>query len=118
SRSRSRSPRRRETLAIVVAGVVGIAALAAYLGLEQTFRDFEQGDYSKLEIARASLPLAGSFPWAGVGRGAFAPVFVALDPDGSAWTTTPENLLVVWVVEWGVPVAVLLLVGLAPALWR
>lgn len=112
------SSRRRELWAVALLGAAGIVALAAYLGLERTFRDFEQGDFSKLDIARASLPLVAEMPWIGVGRGAYAPVFVSLDPDGSAWTTTPENLVVLWVVEWGIPMSLLLLAALVAAVWR
>lgn len=112
------SSRRREGRGAVLVGAAGIAALAAYLGLEQTFRDFEQGDYSKLDLAEASLPLVAEMPWLGIGRGAFAPVFVAIDADGSAWTTTPENLVVLWLVEWGVIATVVALGALVPAVWR
>lgn len=117
-RRKKGSRRRREGWGAFVVGVAGIAGLAAYLGLEQTFRDFEQGDYSKLDLAQASLPLIAEMPWLGVGRGAFAPVFVAIDADGSAWTTTPENLVVLWLVEWGVVATVVALGALVPAVWR
>lgn len=119
--TRSRGERGRSTnqwwvgAAIVVTCTI---ALSAYLGLERIYRDFEEADYSKLEIARASLPLIAELPWLGAGRGAFASVFATIDPDGSAWTTTPENLLVVWTVEWGIVVTLVLIAAIGRTAWN
>jgi tetratricopeptide (TPR) repeat protein len=63
----------------------------------------------KFEAAAAALPVVASHPIAGVGRGAFAAAFV--DEQGTEKRFFhPENLLVQWASEWGVPVALALLV--------
>lgn len=63
----------------------------------------------KFEAAAAALPVIASHPIAGVGRGGFAAAFV--DEQGTEKRFFhPENLLVQWASEWGIPVALMLLV--------
>lgn len=64
---------------------------------------------SKFEAAAAALPVIVSHPIAGVGRGGFAAAFV--DEQGTEKRFFhPENLPVQWASEWGIPVALALLV--------
>ncbi len=113
---RRRGSKRRAAVTVAVTAGA-ILALGTYLGLEPLFRDFEGADYSKLELARRSLGIALTFPIAGIGRGAFAPVFARLE-DSSNWATHPENILLSWTIEWGVVATVALLSALAPVLLR
>ena len=56
-------------------------------------------------------------PWLGVGRGAFSPVF-----QGEMGTTNryvhPENLLVQWFSEWGLPISIAVLGLITVAVWQ
>ncbi|RLB44511.1 MAG: hypothetical protein DRH30_01300 [Deltaproteobacteria bacterium] len=102
-------------LAVVGAAIAGTLAFA---GLEPILRRFEVQGLDKLVIAaRGFRLLEGSAWWLGVGRGAFSSAFVAEEGSLGRYTH-PENILVQWTTEWGVPVAVALLAILALALWR
>ena len=78
----------------------------------------ERGISSKLEVAAQGFRLLdGSAWWLGVGRGAFSSAFVGYEGSGDRYTH-PENLLVQWTTEWGVLVALALLLVLTLALWK
>lgn len=64
---------------------------------------------SKFDAAAAALPVIVSHPIAGVGRGGFAAAFVAEQGTEKRFFH-PENLPVQWASEWGIPVALALLV--------
>lgn len=70
---------------------------------------------------RAGLAMTREFAWTGVGRGAFEPAVNAYRADDeSVRLVFPENLAVQIASEWGVPVALMLLVLFAAglrALW-
>jgi tetratricopeptide (TPR) repeat protein len=104
----------RVALAVLVATVVGVVT---FTGLEPILRRFETQGFDKLGVAaRGFRLLEGSTWWLGIGRGAFSSVFVA--EEGSvARYTHPENLIVQWTTEWGVPLGLGLLLVLAAALW-
>ena len=91
--------------------------LALYTGSETLFTEFGNHDTSKLQVALKGLELAVNHPWFGVGRGAFASVFVE-----HLGTTTryvyPENILAQWASEWGIPMAALVLVTIIVVLSR
>jgi tetratricopeptide (TPR) repeat protein len=111
-------PKRRR--AAVPAAVAGAAVLgiAAFAGLEPILRRFETEGVDKIWTAiRALGLLEGSAWWLGVGRGAFSSAFVSRESP-AARVTHPENLIVQWTTEWGVPVAVVLLGIVAWALWK
>ncbi|MGB5697054.1 MAG: O-antigen ligase family protein [Polyangiales bacterium] len=65
----------------------------------------------KLEAAAAAIPVIASHPITGVGRGGFAAAFVHQQGTDKRFFY-PENLLVQWASEWGIPVAVGLLLVL------
>jgi tetratricopeptide (TPR) repeat protein len=69
---------------------------------------------SKLNIARQALRIVHATPWFGCGRGAFESVFPAFRTTGGYYTYSyPENVLVQWLSEWGIPVGTFgLVVGL------
>lgn len=110
-----RSDRQSMAGPVAVASLVGVLA---FFGLEPVLRRFESQGFDKLEVAgRGFRLLDGSARWLGVGRGAFSSAFVA--EEGSlARYTHPENLVVQWATEWGIPIAMALLVLLALALWK
>ena len=106
--------------AAIPAAVVGAAAagIVAFVGLEPILRRFEKQGLEKLEVAAHGFRLLdGSAWWLGVGRGAFSSAFVAHEGSGDRYTH-PENLIVQWTTEWGVLVAVGLLLVLTLALWK
>ncbi len=94
--------------------VVGLLlAMAAYVFGERLAGDFAASPTRKLELAAEGLVAVGESPWLGVGRGAFRIAYTHLD--GTDRLYYPENLLVQWTSEWGVPATLLLLVTLASA---
>jgi predicted Zn-dependent protease len=114
---RGRSTERRG--AAIPMGVVGAAVAGALVfgGLEPVLRRFEDQGFDKLAVAARGLRLLdGSTWWLGVGRGAFSSTFVAEEGSLGRYTH-PENILVQWTTEWGVPVAGALLSVLVIALW-
>jgi len=112
-----RTERRRAAIPVAVLGAA-VAGTLAFAGLAPILRRFEAQGFDKLAVALHGLRLLeGSGWWLGVGRGAFSTSFVA--QEGSlARYTHPENILVQWTSEWGVPVAVALLAVVAFALWK
>lgn len=95
-------------VAVLLLGGVGFGITAALDGLLEAFGS---QDASKLALAVQGATLALDHPWVGVGRGAFSAAFVTRYTDfGRA--TRPENLVVQWTSEWGLPVGLLLFGGL------
>ncbi|WP_240488695.1 O-antigen ligase family protein [Labilithrix luteola] len=87
--------------------VVSAAGLVAF-GLSDFAReDLASRDFSKLEMARNALRLVGLAPTVGFGRGSFETVFPVVT-EGHAYVTFthPENVVVQWCTEWGVPTAI------------
>lgn len=120
-RQRNASPAgggRRALLRSVLAFSIGLLAVAVIwaAGTQELATQFRQQDYTKLELAAAGGGLALRFPALGVGRGAFGAAFGWFE-DG-ARVTHPENLLVQWSVEWGLPVALAILIVVGVDLWR
>jgi tetratricopeptide (TPR) repeat protein len=114
-RERSDGRRALIPLAMVAAAVAGVATFA---GLGPILRRFETHGLDKLELAaRGFRLLDGSAWWLGVGRGAFSAAFVAHEGILDRYTH-PENLLVQWMTEWGILVAIALLLVLTRALWK
>jgi tetratricopeptide (TPR) repeat protein len=114
---RGRSTRPKAAIPIAVVGAT-IAGLIAFAGLQPILRRFETQGLDKLQLAANGLQLLeGSAWWLGVGRGAFSAAYVS---HGRVLTraTHPENILVQWTTEWGVPLAVALLLALAVVSWK
>jgi tetratricopeptide (TPR) repeat protein len=115
-----RSPQRLATLAVI--GLAGVCVTALVVPPEG-WLDF--GKYSrKLLLVRWSLPLVRDYFAFGTGRGAFETVFPAYRQGtfegmpNQVVFTHPENLLVQWVGEWGVPVAAVACLAIAWLLLR
>ena len=106
--------RRASGPALAVASAIGAAI---FFALEPLLRRFEQQDFSKVEMAFTGFRLfEGPTWWLGVGRGAFSSAFAAME-GSRVRITHPENLIVQWSTEWGLPMAILLMVALATVLW-
>lgn len=88
-------------ITLVAVGLEG-SSLARELGNRQNIAP-------KFEAAAAALPVIVSHPIAGVGRGGFAAAFVAEQGTEKRFFH-PESLPVQWASEWGIPVALALLV--------
>jgi tetratricopeptide (TPR) repeat protein len=102
---------------------VGVAILFTLLSSSATTaRLLSDRNIKKLEVAMAARPMVEDFPWFGVGRGAFESVFSAyrLGADNTVYSH-PENFVVQWVTEWGLPVGIALLCALGwllrPSTW-
>lgn len=79
--------------------------------------DFHDTDLSKLELARRAFALVAESPLFGIGRGAFSSAFVAIHGTSERYTHA-ENLVAQWTAEWGLPVALMVAIGLGKALLR
>lgn len=99
-------------------GVIIVCSLgvSVYLGAGSVVQQLENTSFrevnsphSKFAAWRSSAELVKESPVVGVGRGAFEAVFPRVHP-GSAFTifSHPENELVEFVVEWGVPATIVL----------
>jgi tetratricopeptide (TPR) repeat protein len=119
--------RRRETgsflqsksVPILAAGVFAMALVAAGIGGSSLAREFTHTHNltTKLDAARAAGPVIASHPIAGVGRGAFSAAFV--DEHGTEKRFFhPENLAVQWGSEWGLPIALVLLISIVWSIAR
>jgi tetratricopeptide (TPR) repeat protein len=109
----------RASSALVLA-VVGAAAFLSIVlaSSDAAWSELADTDLSKLDLAKEGLSLTRLFPWLGSGRGAFESVFPAVRSiaGGYIMYAHPENLLAQWATEWGAPLAVLGLTGIAFAL--
>ncbi len=99
------------------AGILAICAIAAAFMASLALSDIatdrlQSRELTKVELANSSLQLIRASPWFGTGRGGFEAMFSSVW-QGTTYLsfTNPEDLLVQWTVEWGVPVT-LLAVGL------
>jgi tetratricopeptide (TPR) repeat protein len=98
------------TMGIVVGG-----ALLGLLGFSYAAgRELVDDSLAKLELFAWSERMCRDFAWLGSGRGAFASVFPAYQRhSGSVVFAHPENFVVSWIAEWGLPAALVALVTLA-----
>jgi hypothetical protein len=99
----------RRWLNILTLTALGGGMALAALGLTtKQWDELVNNDLSKLSIMSWAKPLVVDHAWIGIGRGAFETVYPAYRPNpGHSLLTNPENLLVQWSAEWGVPVAAL-----------
>jgi hypothetical protein len=94
-------------LAICVVG----AAIVLLASVDSAANELASKDVSKLTIFRHATATLRRYLWLGTGRGAFESVFPLDNPEQGHWVAThPENILLQWLIEWGAPVGVALLV--------
>ncbi len=105
-RSKARRPvSSRVSTAMIGAAVAGGAVFAFLGGTAKTWAELYDTDVSKLEMAIWVEPLVRDYPFFGVGRGAFESVFAVYRTlPGNMVYTHPENFVVQWIAEWGLPV--------------
>lgn len=117
----SRSPRREEksSLGYLAALPLLIVALVAATVPEMALRTLDDKSMDKVHMISWVAPLIGDHLWFGVGAGAFEAGFLPYRhrEDGVVWTH-PENIVVGWLAELGLPVTVLLLLGVGYLFWR
>lgn len=115
----SNSLLRSRALPILAASVLATVLLAVGLQGSDLARELSNRHNiaPKFEGAVAALPVIASHPIAGVGRGAFSAAFV--DEQGSDKRFFhPENLPVQWATEWGLPIALALLIVVIGSIGR
>jgi len=92
--------------------LVGILFVATTIGFTWyraiLLKQLLEKDVAKLYVARDALALVRDFRIFGIGRGAFESVFFAYKklPNHVTWTH-PENIIIQWTTEWGIPVTLL-----------
>lgn len=106
------SPRAAILLTLAGGAAFAFAAATRYTGQLLTSRNLE-----KLELSRWVLPMLRDFPVFGVGRGAFESAFPVYrtGPDNLVYVS-PENFVLQWATEWGLPVTALALSALVWAM--
>ncbi len=104
----------RPLVTIVLMLCIGFG-LALFTASPELVAEFTSRDFSKADLAQQVLPLISDFPWTGVGAGAFGAGFqqYSLMRRAVIWEH-PENFVLAWVSEWGIPVAAF---GLAVLFW-
>jgi tetratricopeptide (TPR) repeat protein len=103
-----RRPKARLELATygpILATLCGGLVLAWLGAAHKTWTELSETDIHKLSLVWNVVPLVQEYPLFGVGRGAFqaaSPAYALLA--GSFIYSSPENILVQWVSEWGIPI--------------
>lgn len=106
------------TVCAMVFIAMAVLVLSSDLG-EAALRGLDDKNMDKLRMLEWTAPLISDHLWFGVGAGAFETGFSpyrALD-DGVIWTH-PENFLLGWLAEFGLPVVIFLFVAFAYRYWR
>ncbi len=104
---RRRSGRSGTNAAVLAACAVAASVIAGIALSDVARQHLVVRDATKLDVARMSIRLVSASPWFGVGRGAFESVFSSVNEGTAYFTFThPEDGVVQWFVEWGVPVSV------------
>lgn len=119
--SQSKRDRLYTIAALGLALAVG-AVFAIVAATHMTVHLLSDPSVRKLRMMLWAPAMIGDYPWFGVGRGAFEGAFPAYRMgDNNSVYTHPENFLVQWATEWGVPVTCALLASLGwllrPAAW-
>ncbi|MCA9600837.1 MAG: O-antigen ligase family protein, partial [Myxococcales bacterium] len=100
-----------------VLAIAGGIAAGVFAANDSVSEELGSGGLSKLELAAQGLRLGLDHPYVGVGRGGFSSAFVRVRGDTKRYVY-PENFVAEWASEWGVIVALGLLLVLAVALGR
>jgi hypothetical protein len=95
----------RAAYAILAACAIAAAVIVS-ISLSDRSSHLLSHDFAKVAVAHRSLGLIASSPWFGIGRGGFETVFSSVH-EGSFYETftNPEDIVIQWFVEWGVPVS-------------
>ncbi|WP_437673360.1 O-antigen ligase family protein [Sorangium sp. So ce131] len=117
-RKRMLSSRRGSSTAtwLLSLAISGGALLAALATTNRTLAEVADDNINKLWLFYSTIPLLADHWLFGIGRGAFETVFPAYRQwPGNIVFTHPENFVLQWAAEWGVPVAAAALVALGIA---
>ncbi|APR82150.1 Hypothetical protein A7982_07499 [Minicystis rosea] len=99
---------------LIVAAVAGGALLAMLGSNDKAWSELRDKNVQKLSMLVWAKPMISEHPIFGVGRGAFESAFPVYRPvPGNVVFTHAENVVVQWITEWGLPVAVAALAVLA-----
>lgn len=101
--------------------LLGIALAGGGLALtgstELVWRQLQEETTDKLHVLEYSRPIIRDYLWIGVGRGSFETAFAGYRQyPGHLLFQYAENFVFQWIAEWGLPVAITGLFGLAWAL--
>lgn len=97
----------RGWLAPALVAMLGVAAVIVAERLMDQLHDLDVSAEKKSWPWLAAVRLVLAHPVAGVGRGAFEAAFHAFAPVRTSVTIThPENVLLHWAAEWGLPAAI------------
>ncbi|HYJ08183.1 MAG TPA: O-antigen ligase family protein, partial [Polyangiaceae bacterium] len=101
-----------------VTAVVGGGLALALLALSsQGAKVLGDHNVEKIKLLPWARPMLAEHPWFGIGRGAFESVFPEYRTgQANVIYTHPENFVVQWLCEWGIPFGLVALVALAFAL--
>jgi tetratricopeptide (TPR) repeat protein len=112
---RGRSDLRRfADVGAVGALVVGFGVVFI-LATDDAREELKDTDFSKLHLFKNTLDLLPRYGILGAGRGSFESVFPSVRTAGEHYVSThPENIVLQWITEWGVPAGV---AGLAAIAW-
>ncbi len=110
--ARSQRGRAVATLSLVAGFVAAVGATLVVIGgSEDASNELLQGDMSKLTMFVREMRMLPAVPLFGCGRGAFESAFPPFRVDVGHFTYGyPENVVMQWILEWGVPIG---LMGLA-----
>ncbi|MGH7280761.1 MAG: O-antigen ligase family protein, partial [Polyangiaceae bacterium] len=104
--ARSHTNRSMRADVVALACLAGVAVVMIVLAsADEAWNELASRDLSKFSLFKNVLLTVRRFPLFGLGRGAFQSVFPA-DRVGSGFYvfTHPENVILQWTTEWGVPV--------------
>jgi hypothetical protein len=102
---------------VSLAAVLGGAVVIALLSNQDVSTELLDANASKLAGFVKMLRMVPAHPVFGVGRGAFESTYPAFRSDvGHVTYSNPENLILQWTTEWGVPVGLAGLAAIAFAL--
>jgi tetratricopeptide (TPR) repeat protein len=114
----ARLHRRERPISQRAFAVLGVALLAMAVGTlalsDAAARDLSDRDVSKLHVAVEAFSSMGrAYPLVGVGRGAFESTFQEFRSAHEYYVFSyPENFIVQWASEWGIPCTVLIVVAI------
>jgi hypothetical protein len=110
---------RRTAVALTATAIIAGGAFAIFGYREGILEGLGEKNWSKIQVAQDTLPMARDFWLTGLGRGAFEGPFSAYKSVGGheSWGN-PENLALQWLTEWGAPVSVVALGLLVAAVLR
>jgi tetratricopeptide (TPR) repeat protein len=123
--SRGRWLKRQEPRALAgTSMLLGLAVIAGAFMLilgsaEDSTSELFDTDTTKFLLAKEALRMVPAYSIFGTGRGAFESTFPAFRDSPGIWTFTyPENVVLQWLIEWGIPVGfaglVAIVIGLRP----